>query len=40
MGYVVPDFARIGTELAVVVRGQKLPARVVSMPFWPHSYKR
>jgi aminomethyltransferase len=40
MGYVVPDFARIGTELGIVVRGQTLPARVVPMPFWPHSYKR
>jgi aminomethyltransferase len=40
MGYVVPDFARVGTELGVIVRGQTLPARVVPMPFWPHSYKR
>ena len=40
MGYVVPDFTRIGTELAVIVRERPLIARVVPMPFWPHSYKR
>ena len=40
MGYVVPDFTRIGTELAIIVRERPLMARVVPMPFWPHSYKR
>jgi len=33
MGYVRPDLAKDGTELGLVVRGQKLPARVVPLPF-------
>jgi aminomethyltransferase len=33
MGYVRPDLANDGTELGLIVRGQKLPARVVPMPF-------
>jgi aminomethyltransferase len=40
MGYVVPDFARPGTELGVVVRGRTLPARIAPMPFRPHRYRR
>jgi aminomethyltransferase len=40
MGYVVPEFARPGTELGVVVRGRTLPARIVPMPFRPHRYRR
>lgn len=33
MGYVRADLANDGTELGLLVRGQKLPARVVPMPF-------
>ena len=40
MGYVKPEYAGEGTELAIRVRGKALPARVVSMPFVPHRYKR
>jgi aminomethyltransferase len=39
-GYVVPEFAAPGTELGIVVRERTLTARIVPMPFWPHSYKR
>jgi aminomethyltransferase len=34
MGYVPPMYAPLGTELLVDVRGTKLPAKVVSMPFY------
>lgn len=40
MGYVESDFAAPGTELNIIVRGTPLPARVVQMPFVPHSYFR
>ena len=40
MGYVAREVAQPGTELALVVRGKPLPARVVPMPFAPHRYKR
>jgi aminomethyltransferase len=33
MGYVSPNYAKDGTELGLIVRGQKLPARVVPLPF-------
>lgn len=33
MGYVRADLANDGTELGLIVRGQKLPARVAPMPF-------
>jgi aminomethyltransferase len=33
MGYVRADLANDGTPLTLIVRGQKLPARVVPMPF-------
>jgi aminomethyltransferase len=33
MGYVSPNYAADGTELGLMVRGQKLPARVVPLPF-------
>ena len=33
MGYVSPKYAGDGTELGLMVRGQKLPARVVPLPF-------
>lgn len=40
MGYVATAFAREGTEIDLMVRGKALPARVASMPFVPHRYKR
>jgi len=40
MGYVETAFAREGTEIDLLVRGKALPARVASMPFVPHRYKR
>ena len=40
MGYVAAAFARADTPLNVLVRGKALPARVVSMPFVPHTYIR
>ena len=40
MGYVRRDFAAIGTELALIVRGKAMPARVAAMPFVPHQYIR
>jgi aminomethyltransferase len=40
MGYVAADHARIGTRLAVIIRGTANPASVVSMPFTPHRYHR
>jgi aminomethyltransferase len=40
MGMVETAFAAIGTKLDLIVRGQPLPAAVISMPFVPHTYKR
>jgi aminomethyltransferase len=40
MGYVVHDFAEVGTELRLVVRDKSIPAEVVKLPFAPHRYKR
>lgn len=40
MGYVAQAHAAIGTELSIDVRGKRLPARAVSMPFVPHRYHR
>ncbi len=40
MGYVESEFSEIGTGLELMVRGKALPARVASMPFVPHTYKR
>lgn len=40
LGYVQADFADEGTELALVVRGQKLPGTVAPLPFIPHHYVR
>jgi aminomethyltransferase len=40
MGYVETEFANEGTELELIVRGTARPARVTSMPFVPHRYKR
>jgi aminomethyltransferase len=40
MGYVRADFAAIGTDIELMVRGKPLPAKVAAMPFVPHSYIR
>ena len=40
MGYVAREQASEGTELAALVRGKALPARVVRMPFTPNNYFR
>jgi aminomethyltransferase len=40
MGYVETALAREATEIDLMVRGKALPARVASMPFVPHHYKR
>jgi aminomethyltransferase len=40
MGYVSPDVSALGTELHLIVRGKPVPARVASMPFTPHRYRR
>lgn len=40
MGYVETAFAAPGTEVALLVRGKPLPARVVALPFVPARYKR
>jgi aminomethyltransferase len=40
MAYVGPGQAALGTELEIDVRGKRLPARVVAMPFVPNRYYR
>lgn len=40
MAYVAAAHCEPGTSLEVDVRGKRLPARVVSMPFVPHRYHR
>jgi aminomethyltransferase len=40
MGYVRPDLAKDGTALGLMVRGQKLPARVVPLPFIPKRFHK
>ena len=40
MAYVDAAHARGGTELEIDVRGKRLPARIVPMPFVPHRYFR
>jgi aminomethyltransferase len=40
MGYVSSNFAEIGTELDLIIRGKKHPARVCELPFIPPKYKR
>jgi aminomethyltransferase len=40
MGYVSRDVSSVGTDLHLVVRGKPIPAKVASMPFAPHRYKR
>ena len=40
MGYVAAARAAPGTDIALLVRGKPLPARIVSLPFVPHRYHR
>jgi len=40
MGYVKRPFAADGTLLSLLIRGKKLPAKVVPLPFVPHSFIR
>jgi aminomethyltransferase len=40
MGYVVSDFAKPGTVLALPLRGRTITGNVVPLPFTPHRYKR
>lgn len=40
MGYVAAPHAADGTALAIEVRGRRLPATVVPLPFWQKSYAR
>jgi len=40
MGYVVADCAADGTALEIEVRGKRLAAAVVPMPFWQKTYVR
>ena len=40
MGYVTAAHAAAGTEVALLVRGKPLPARIVPLPFVPHRYHR
>lgn len=38
MGYVDSAFAKPGTAVNLIVRGQALPAEIASLPFVPHRY--
>jgi aminomethyltransferase len=40
MGYVVSDFAAVGTTVQLSVRGKLMPASIVPLPFVAHRYKR
>ncbi len=40
MGYVTPEFSKVGTRVDLIVRGQARPAEIVSLPFVPHRYAR
>ncbi|MFV0643835.1 MAG: glycine cleavage system aminomethyltransferase GcvT [Sphingomonadaceae bacterium] len=40
MGYVASDHASPGTKLDIEVRGKRLAAQVVKLPFVPHHYYR
>jgi len=34
MGYVKPEFAKVGTEICLSVRGKLLKAKVAKLPFY------
>ncbi|MGE3142888.1 MAG: glycine cleavage system aminomethyltransferase GcvT [Hyphomonadaceae bacterium] len=40
MGFVEAAFAKPGTRVDLIVRGQPRPAEIVSLPFVPHRYAR
>ncbi|MDJ0858193.1 MAG: glycine cleavage system aminomethyltransferase GcvT [Dinoroseobacter sp.] len=40
LGYVPAEYAAPGTPLNFILRGKAAPARVVALPFVPHSYLR
>jgi aminomethyltransferase len=40
MAYVAAAHAAVGTDLAVEIRGEARPARVVRTPFWPSRVKK
>ena len=40
MGYVTRENAKAGTELQLIVRGKARPAKVIKLPFVPHTYYR
>lgn len=40
MGYVARKFVKAGTDIQLIVRGKPRPAKVVKLPFVPHTYYR
>jgi aminomethyltransferase len=38
MGYVASDFAKVGTEINLIVRGKPVPAQIEKLPFVPQRY--
>ena len=38
MGYVDTAYAKAGTPVSLIVRGQVLPAEIVTLPFVPRRY--
>ena len=40
MGYVMPGYAAIGTQVQALVRGKAVPMEVVALPFVPNRYYR
>ena len=40
MGYVETSFAKPGTAIQLVVRGNPMPAQIITLPFVPHNYER
>ncbi len=40
MGYIDIAHSAIGTEVTLLVRNKRIPAKVCKMPFTPHKYKR
>lgn len=40
MGYVDVAFAKTGTKLSAMLRGEPRPCEVVALPFVPHRYKK
>jgi aminomethyltransferase len=40
MAYVKAEYAAVGTEVELIVRGNAMPGRVVALPFVQHRYVR